>query len=614
MFIKLIFFSFFLFSYSLYASDVTVIELHKNKSLDQLVLEKENEVTHEDSADKLDINTENAVVEVSNESDDLNNDNNEDVSNNVLDNSDESNDENKSSEEVILITTESIFDVNEKIIHYHLESISEIQSQILYKEFLNILSNSNLEDQEKANDKIYYIVKKLYELGEIQKAYNLIKKINLDLLPNKEHVVYFEIIELNYLLSTFKLSEVCELKKILIEKSTIFPNYLLEKTDIFCLVLENKLAEANLLNSLLKDSEVSTDVTFQKLFEYMILENKDEINLTPINLINSKDLIFLYSAMLRINDLPLTEDFINIDPLNLSIPVILSDSTPMSIRIKAANKSFSDEVISSESLSALYQSADFNSKQFNNPETTIENLNNNNELIMAFYYQLANMQIFPEDRLKVIIDYWKFSKSVGLEKIAYSITKNIIDSFTPSTENSKYSMQIALAHISNKNFTEASKWLNIANELDTSKSELEYAKFLIALNDNNNLNTIISFLNSINNNLDTNTNIKSIETIDVLNRFLEINSSQTYNFDYKVIADERVMPSYFLIKDIQENMTGQNNLTLFLLSLISMNNKKWNELHPEHLNLLLEAYMIYDDGSLMSSIILEILNDLNIIQ
>ena len=611
MFIKLIFFSFFLFSYNLYASDVTVIELHKNKSLDQLVLEKENEVTQEDPADKLDINTENTVVEVSN---DLNNDNNEDISNNVSDNSDESNDENKISEEVTLITTESIFDVNEKIIHYHLASISEIQSQILYKEFLNILTNSNLEDQEKANDKIYYIVKKLYELGEIQKAYNLIKKINLDLLPNKEHGVYFEIIELNYLLSTFKLSEVCELKKILIEKSTIFPNYLLEKTDIFCLVLENKLAEANLLNSLLKDSEVSADVTFQKLFEYMILENKDEINLTPINLINSKDLIFLYSAMLRINDLPLTEDFINIDPLNLSIPVILSDSTPMNIRIKAANKSFSDEVISSESLSALYQSADFNSKQFNNPETTIENLKNNNELIMAFYYQLANMQIFPEDRLKVIIDYWKFSKSVGLEKIAYSITKNIIDSFTPSTENSKYSMQIALAHISNKNFTEASKWLNISNELDTSKSELEYAKFLIALNDNNNLNTIISFLNSINNSLDTNTNIKSIETIDILNRFLEINSSQTYNFDYKVIADERVMPSYFLIKDIQENMTGQNNLTLFLLSLISMNNKKWNELHPEHLNLLLKAYIIYDEGSLMSSIILEILNDLNIIQ
>ena len=74
--------------------------------------------------------------------------------------------------------------------------------------------------------------------------------------------------------------------------------------------------------------------------------------------------------MLRINELPLKEDFINIDPLNLAIPVILSNSTPINIRIKAANKSFFDEVISVDSLSALYQSVDFNSEQFNSPEET----------------------------------------------------------------------------------------------------------------------------------------------------------------------------------------------------------------------------------------------------
>ena len=130
--------------------------------------------------------------------------------------------------------------------------------------------------------------------------------------------------------------------------------------------------------------------------------------------------------MLRINELPLTEDFINIDPLNLSIPVILSDSTQMNVRIKAANKSFNDDTISVDSLSALYQSVDFNSKEFNVPKQTILDLKNNHELIMAFYFQLANMQIFPEDSLRVIIEYWQFSKSIGLEKIAYSVTKNII--------------------------------------------------------------------------------------------------------------------------------------------------------------------------------------------
>ena len=66
--------------------------------------------------------------------------------------------------------------------------------------------------------------------------------------------------------------------------------------------------------------------------------------------------------MLRINELPLTENFIKIDPLNLSIPVILSDPTPMNIRIKAVNKSYFDEFSHIDSLSALYQSVDFNSQ------------------------------------------------------------------------------------------------------------------------------------------------------------------------------------------------------------------------------------------------------------
>ena len=406
----------------------------------------------------------------------------------------------------------------------------------------------------------------------------------------------------------------CELKNFLLEKSIVLPNFLLEKTDIFCLILENKFAEAKLLNSLLKDSEKSIDIIFQNLFEFMISENTQDVNIDSINLMELKDLIFLYSAMLRINELPLKEDFINIDPLNLAIPVILSDSTPINIRIKAANKSFFDEVISVDSLSALYQSVDFNSEQFNSPKQTILNLSENNELIMAFYYQLANMQIFSADRLKVILEYWKFSQNIGLEKIAYSVTKNILESFTPSSENSKHSMQIALAHISNQNYEDALKWLNIFDNSEINKSQMQYIKFLINLYESDDLNTIKEFLDSINNNYDSNTSNKSLETIDILSKFLDIETSLNSNYEYTIISDDRTMPSYFLIKDIKKHMTSQKNLTLFLLSIISMNNQNWNELHPEHLNIILEAYSIYDEGSLIKPIILEILNDLNIIQ
>jgi len=39
---KLVFITFILFAFSTKANDVQIIELHKNKSLDQLVLETEN--------------------------------------------------------------------------------------------------------------------------------------------------------------------------------------------------------------------------------------------------------------------------------------------------------------------------------------------------------------------------------------------------------------------------------------------------------------------------------------------------------------------------------------------------------------------------------------------
>ena len=84
-------------------------------------------------------------------------------------------------------------------------------------------------------------------------------------------------------------------------------------------------------------------------------------------------------------------------------------------------------------------------------------------------------------------------------------------------------------------------------------------------------------------------------------------------FSNKEITDDRLMPSYFLIKDIEQNMIDRKNFNIFFLSIISMNSKNWIELHPEHLSFILEAFRIYDDGSLIKPIILEILNDLKII-
>ncbi len=604
MYLKLFLIFFLFFTGSVKANEVEIIEIHKNKSLDQLVLEssttsESNELNDvyisEESSDDTSSDIENSTAEDSNnENNDLEND---DIK---LENS----------EVVDILKSENLFDINEKIINTHFASISNIKSRTLNREFIKILSNPQLDSENITNDKIYFIIKKLYEIGEIGNAYKLIKNIDSSSITNKEHLAYFKLIELNYLFSTFKLTEVCELKTLLLDQSIMLPKYLLEKTDIFCLTLENKFAEAKLLNSLLLENESDIDKNFQDLFNYMIIENNTEA-FKALSSINSKELVFLYSAMLRINELPLYEDFISIDPLNLTIPVILSESTQINIRIKAANKAFIDEVISIDSLSALYQSVDFNSKDFNKPDQTISSLNND-ELIMAFYYQLANIQIFPDERLNVILDYWKFAKNSGLEFIAYAITKNIIETFTPTIENSKYGMEIAIAHISNKNYVEASKWIDLSESSNTSKDQIDYARFLIALNDTDDLTNIINYLSNNGQKINSINNQNTLETMQILKNFLNIKEESNLTVSYDNITDNRLMPSYFLINDIKNNMKEQNDLSLFLLGLISMNNKNWQELHPEHLTLVLNSYNNYDQGLLIKPIILEILSAIEI--
>ena len=600
---KLIYVAFILFTYSTNANDVQIIELHQKKSLDQLVLETEKNDNDGDNVNNsINIENDNNIVEEGNI---IEGDSN-------LDNIDDKNIYSKNADEQIVnIENETFFDLDNSVISTHFDALKNINSKTLHREFVNILSNIDLEDENIYGDKVYSVIKKLYEIGEIEKAFDLVSKINLESANiDKENLEFFYLIKLNYLFSSYKLSEACNLRLILLEKSINLPKNLLQKSDIFCLTLENKFSEAKLLNSLLIESETFKDENFQKLFNFMLL-NENSNSFIPLSNIQSKDLVFLYSAMLRINELPLDKDFIEVDPLNLSIPVILSESTSMHIRIKAAHRAYEDGLISINSLSALYQSVDFSSKEFDDPDKTISNIDNN-ELVMAYYYQLANIQIFPDERLDVILEYFDFAKKSGLENIAYAITEKIIESFIPTAENSQIGIEIAFAYIANKNFDEALKWLNVYEISNSKDKKIDYAKFLIDLNQNDNLNTVISYLSDTNLNFDQINNQSFQESFQVLIDFLGIENISDKNIQYTNISDDRVMPSFFLMNDIKKNIYDSNALSVFILSLISLQGKNWTELHPEHLNLILEAMNSYDNSALKKQIIIEILKELKI--
>ena len=148
----------------------------------------------------------------------------------------------------------------------------------------------NLGDDK--DKQIFLIINYLQSIGQINKSYELIERYELS---DDENFSFYTGVKLNYLLSTFQLNEACNFKDELNSKIKL-DFFFLEKLDIFCLILNDNQSEANLLNSILIESEIKLDNYYQYLIS-LISNTSDQINLDN-EIINSeinKELIFLYT-------------------------------------------------------------------------------------------------------------------------------------------------------------------------------------------------------------------------------------------------------------------------------------------------------------------------------
>ena len=188
--------------------------------------------------------------------------------------------------------------------------------------------------------------------------------------------------------------------------------------------------------------------------------------------------------MHRIGNLPLNLKFLNIDPLNLSVPIILSVASDIKLRIKSAHFAYNNDLISNDSIAALYQTVDFTYEELNNPNEVFVSLNGNIELGMAYLYQLINIQLMPINRLEAIIQFWEYAEKNNLQKIAYELSLKNLNTIKPSNELSVFGPKIAKAYIVSNNFENAQKWLifseNSTNE-ESSIYNLNSAKLLFNL-------------------------------------------------------------------------------------------------------------------------------------
>ncbi len=568
------------------ASEISIIELHGKKTLDQLVLE--------DNLTKAEDYNESEIENSNDENEELEQLENTEDENSLVE------------EEVVDISNSISLDVIDvTILNFYLNNINTINSPPLYNEFVKIITDFNFRPDDQNNNEIFHkFIKKLVDLGEIQKAYNLVNSLEFE---NDKNLIFYKTIELNYLFSTYQLKEACELKNDFNIQKLEMPYFYLEKADIFCLVMEEKMDEANLLNSILIETEKNSDEYFQNLLNVLLNYQNEELKtnfILPNNY--SENLIFLYSAMLRIAEMPLNEKFLDIDPNNLSIPIILSNSSPIELRIKAANKAFTNKLISIESLSALYQSVDFNSEEFNNPIKTIEKLKDNNELLMAYYYQLANIQIFPSSRLNVVFDFWKFAETIDLEKISYSLTYNIISSIEPTSDKANFGADIATALIYSGDFEKASKWIIFSENTDIFDEKLQRVKLLYDLYQSDNAEEIFEYIINNFEKLNDNQSSSFKEVLYVILNILDQNNSFNSDLIFEKVMDERIIPTIYMNSKIEEAIANNDEFNLFMLLLVSINEKEWYQIHPEHLKLVLKGIKKYKNSELLTNTILNI--------
>ena len=159
------------------ANEIEVIELHENKSLDQMVLDQ---IETESQIENPDFIEENLVSdedpEINNSEDNTQLDNDIKIKEDIRSNLDD-------------IDIKNIF-IN----------ANEINSSIIQNEFNNYFLNLNFENNVENSQNIFYqVVNYFYIIGDIAKAYKLIDSRDLDLIED-ENQNFFNLIKINYLL------------------------------------------------------------------------------------------------------------------------------------------------------------------------------------------------------------------------------------------------------------------------------------------------------------------------------------------------------------------------------------------------------------------------------
>lgn len=577
-------------AFSVFAEDIKIIELH-DQTIDRILLNATND---NDDANN-DINTEELKSSTSATKE-------QDI---IIDP-----EESESSEPSESVTAFPDFweNADKDDVLFLFDNLLLTNSLILNNTLIDALTLNSLPPQGFEEDEFnHFKIVNLIKLGQRKKAFNMIETLN----EKTDYLDAFNLFKLNYYFSTYELNQACDFSNSFNRKeSRINENYLL-KVDIFCTFLQNKTEEADFLNSLLEEMDDQDDY-FQKIFLNLKRSSKNKEDFTLLNY--DENSMSLYSAMIRVGEMPLNNKYLMKDPVNFSMPIILSGSSDISLRLKASHKAYQQGIFNADSLSALYQTVDFSYDELTNID--LEKFHKNFEIGMAYLFQKANIQLLPITRVQSLVDFWSYAEKENYSSLAYDISRNLIDKIEPSPELSEHGIEIAKAHIHNSNFKLADKWIlfaeNYQSEDENFAEKIQSIKLLYKLKKSTNDKQFINILLNSDVLKGIHENIIKQEILLTIASVINENNNEIFNGN-RNLYDQRSVPSIYLLNKIKQSSKTNNYGELLLSINISMVDKSWEETHPEHLRIILTALRDIEIENFFKDVILEILKASEII-
>jgi len=530
--------------------------------------------------------------------------------NNTSDSNINSNDLNLTDEESSNLEKLSIIwkNSNQKNINFLFERLDHnLSSNIIKLNLINSLIYGTSPPQDMSQSEFDKLrILNLKSLGRVDAAITVMGNIST-YDSNKD--IYDKIV-LENSLNDYNLAAVCG---VLNSDSKFKVDADLLKIKIFCSFLDDRIEEADFFNSLLL--EENNDEYFQALYNILIKEDSPLKNIQNYNY--DIDSISLYSAIMRSQNIPFTNDFIQLNSPELLKAIAISPVTEISVRLEAAQKAYYYDSLDIESIAALYQSVNFSNDDLENPLITIRNkYSNNPEKAMALLFQSSRIQILPISRLEALSNFWNYASSIGQSRLAYELSKDLLKSIKSTSELIDFAVQTSKAHLYNNSMDESKKWLkliqakiNIEEESEINKDYLQLI-FLMSLKEGKyKIDEAVS--NKLFKGLD-------IENEEINNLELYLTTLDFIGFDvpvdlWEITAikdkDNRTVPSIYIMKLLKESAKNNNLGELFLSIAVSMEDNSWSEIHPQHVNTIFQSLKDIGENQTIKDLTLEILEN-----